>query len=413
MSQGPATPPSSSRPPSGQGPLAHAPFLHAPEASRNIFLTTFAAACLPLGAGVFFFGWRALVVAGLSIGGCVAVESAYYRLTRTPALMGRTHAALTGLLLALTLPAFVPLYVPLVGAVFAILVGKALFGGVGHFLWQPALVGRLAVTVIFPTAVAASSWPVLTPSYPIYGDVTDSVPVEQHRRWVDWRTDEASALRQPRPSDLLRQLTLPQAGQNAAIAPSQVTDVDAAPPPEEASRPGPIASTLALLPPAQDILMGAHGGGIGETCTLGILVVGLYLVYRNYVHGVLPGLMILSAAVVAAVGPVRTEAGGWQWLPIVAEDVDVGFAYVSMQLAAGELMLAAWFLATEMTSRPVTPPGQAIFGLLCGALAMGLQSYTDLPIPAYTAVLACNTLTPLLDGIRPRVFGRRRWWRRG
>ena len=371
-----------------------APFLRAPEASRSIFLVIFAAALAPLAAGVVFFGWRALAITALSVGGCMAVEGAYYRVTRTPALLGRSHAAVTGLLLALTLPPFSPWYVPLTGAVFAIIVGKAIFGGVGHFLWQPALVGRLAVAVIFAAPIGALNpklWPVLAQPQIILGDVAESRPDPTYRTWRGAIAPPAAdAFALPRPRETLRQLT-----------------VRAQTPPDS------IAATLRHMPPAWDLICGAHAGGIGETSTIVILIAGLYLVYRNYVRAHLPGLMILAAAATVAIAPVRAGPGAnWQWLPITAEGLDVGFTYVCYHVACGELMLAAWFLATEMTSRPVTAPAQAIFGVLCGVAAMLGRLYMEVAIPAYVAVLACNTLTPALDVIRPRPLGQRRFWQR-
>jgi len=376
---------------------AHAPFLRAPEASRSIFVVMFAAACAPLGAGVVLFGWRALAVAGLSVGGCVLTETAYYRVTRTPALLGRSHAALTGLLLALTLPAFVPWYVPLTGAVFAIIVGKAIFGGMGHFLWQPALVGRLAVGVIFAPPLLPidllnpQQWPVLAVNRVILGDVRQTRSVRAVRDWQ--RTPappQADAFKTRRPREMLRELTGP--GE---------------------ARPASIVDTLRRMPPVRDLLLGAHGGDIGETCVLVILVAGLYLVYRNYVRGFLPGMFILAAVVTAAIAPVRAGQGqSWKWLPIASEGLDVGFSYVAYHLTCGEIMLAAWFLATEMTSRPVTAPAQAIFAAGCGATAVLLRLYTPLAIPAYAAVLGWNTFTPVLDVIRPRVLGQKRFWQR-
>jgi electron transport complex protein RnfD len=80
--------------------------------------------------------------------------------------------------------------------------------------------------------------------------------------------------------------------------------------------------------------------------------------------------------------------------------------YVTFQIATGGIVLAAFFFATETTSRPVTTGGQFIFGTGCGILAMFLKMFTELPIPAYLAVLAMNTLTPLIDAVwRPRVLG--------
>ena len=97
------------------------------------------------------------------------------------------------------------------------------------------------------------------------------------------------------------------------------------------------------------------------------------------------------------------------WFPVLAEGLDVGFVYVSYHLLSGGLLLAAMFLATEMTSRPVTTGGQVLFGLGCGTAAMLLRLYGRLSIPCYTAVLLMNTFTPTIEAIcRPRVFGTRR-----
>jgi electron transport complex protein RnfD len=167
------------------------------------------------------------------------------------------------------------------------------------------------------------------------------------------------------------------------------------------------------MPPAWDLVCGAYGGGIGETCAAAILIAGLYLVYRNYIRWQLPGMFLLAAGLVAAVAPIRAGPdGAWRWLPFLQQGADAGIAYVGYHLTTGGMMLAAWFFATEMTSRPVTGPAQAVFGFGCGAAAMIGRLYTGSPIPAYAAVLLMNTFTPVLDNIRPRVFGRGRWGRR-
>ncbi len=316
-------------------------------------------------------------------------------------MLGRSHAALTGLLLGLTLPAFAPWYVPLAGSVFAILVGKALFGGVGHFLWQPALVGRLAVAVIFAPPLLqvnvlekGEKWPVLARNHVIMGDIENTDPGLTYRRWRGTATTpDRDAVVRARPRDILRRLTRPPAGQS----PKSVMDV------------------LRHMPPAWDLVVGAHGGGIGETCVLAILVAGLYLVHRNYLRAHLPFMFLLAAAATAAVAPIKTGAGlAWQWLPIVGpEGAEVGAIYVSYHLICGEIMLAAWFLATEMTSRPVTVPGQVIFACVCGVAAILIRLYVPVPIPDYGAVLLANTFTPLIDAtIQPSVLGQRRWWQR-
>jgi Na+-translocating ferredoxin:NAD+ oxidoreductase subunit D len=398
-------------------PALEAPFLRAPEGARTIFLVTLAAICVPLAAGLVLFGWRAAIVTGLSIGSCVFFERLFFHVHRTPALLGRSHGVLTGALLAATLPPFVPWYIPVVAAAAAIVVGKAIFGGVGHFLWQPALVGRLAVAVMFPLTLATpvdkypDAWPILTRDRLVTGNLQRARPPTEPGAWKDRRAGgRAHAMLVRRPASVLAGLTGPEpAFSGLARANPDV--------------PGARPALLPSLPPMEEMLIGTHPGGIGETCAILILIAGLYLVYRNYVKWQLPASFLLAAGAVAAVAPVQFVGTGGTahtvWLPFVAEGFDVGFTYVNYQLLSGGMLLAAMFLAGEMTTRPVTTRGQIVFGLACGALAMALRLgmltrlfglTVQTPIPAYIAVLAMNTLTPWIETIcRPRVLGQKRF----
>jgi electron transport complex protein RnfD len=385
------------------------PFVRAPESARVIYLVIMLAAGGPLLAGLVFFGWRSLVVSAIAIGSCAVTERLYYRLTHTPAMLGRTHGYMTGLLLALTLPAFAPWYVPLVAGVFAILLGKAIFGGVGHFLWQPALVGRLAVAVLFPAVLAPAHWPLLTPRHVVRGDLQRAAHVDSQRRWAHATAPgDAHAILLTPPRRKLS--TLGQAGKARWMA--LAFDTDRA---ERYQAPPP--TLLLQLPALKDLLYGARPGGIGETCTIALLVAGIYLIYRNYIRWQLPLAIILAAAGGFAVAPIRLFApGGTEtlvWLPALHEGLDVGFTYVNYQLLSGQLILTAFFLAPEMTSRPVTAGGQTLFGIGVGLLTVILTLYFNVTIPAYMAVLAMNTFTPVIDTLwRPPVLGQRPWYLR-
>ena len=382
-------------------PASESPFLRAPESVRTVFTVTFVAACGPLLAGLIFFGYRAAMVTVISVVSCAVIERLYYRVTRVPALLGRSHAYLTGLLLALTLPPFVQWYVPVVAAAFAIIVGKAVFGGVGHFLWQPALLGRLAVAVMFPAMMNPSSWPLLAQNKILFGDVTLHSPAANYRHWRHTPAVKGKdAFELKPPSKILAGLTDAEAPSFSALAKVPMEIPRAAP------------AVLAKLPRISDLFYGARPGGIGETCAVIIMVAGLYLIYRNYIKWQLPVCFIAAAWCVAAVAPIHLAGPNATtktvWWPLLTEGLDVGFIYLAYQILSGELLLAAFFLATEMTSRPVTTGGQVIFGVGCGTVAMLLRLYLDVPIPAYLAVLAMNTLTPAIDATwRPRVFGHR------
>ena len=395
-------------------PVIESPFLRAPEPAKSIFVIMIAAACLPLLGGWLLFGWRAVVVTFLSLAGCVVFEKLYYRIAQLPVPPGESHSYLTGILLAMTLPAFVPWYVPLTAAAFAILVGKAFFGGVGHFLWQPALVGRLAVAVMFPSVLMLDAKlpdyaPVLAQNKLVIGDVRAAQRPSEYRQWEGTAAPgEADALLLRRPDKILSELGHLQEPPYSALLFASPDMPHAAP------------AALKQLPPLTDFLLGARGGGIGETCSVAILLAGLYLIYRNYVKWQLPISFLLGASAVALLGPIMlngpndtTDVVMWPLINqlIAKEGLDVGLVYLSYQLLSGELLLAAFFLATEMTSRPVTGSGQALFGALCGLIGMGLRMYLDTPIPFYMAVLAMNTFTPLIDTLwRPRVLGQRYWF---
>jgi electron transport complex protein RnfD len=305
----------------------------------------------------------------------------------------------------LTLPPTVPLYIPVIASAFAIIVGKAIFGGVGHFLWQPALVGRLAVAVMFPALLNPIYWPILAQDQLVVGDAGRARRVLKYTQWAGRPSpSDGDGFLVRHPAAFLRGLTDPDRPRYSALATT----------PAEQARAKPAA--LRSLPPISDLMYGARPGGIGETCAVIILVSGLYLVYRNYVKWQLPMAFLLAAAATAGIAPIflagPNDVTRTVWLPLLSsEGPDIGFTYVNYQLLSGGFLLAAFFLATEMTSRPVTTGGQVLFGLGCGLVGMLLKLYVNVPIPAYVAVLAMNTLTPTIDAMwRPRVMGQKRLW---
>ena len=93
--------------------------------------------------GVICFGIRAAVVVILSVASCVLSELIFQKLTRRRVTVGDCSAAVTGLLLGLSLSSSVPYYLPVVGGVFAIVVAKQLFGGIGKNFMNPALAARV------------------------------------------------------------------------------------------------------------------------------------------------------------------------------------------------------------------------------------------------------------------------------
>ena len=118
---------------------------------RNVLIALAPAAVL----GVYFFGLPALLVILVSIISAVCFEAGYQLLTRKPVTITDGSAAVTGLLLAMTLPPGVPLWLPVVGTFIAIVVVKQVFGGLGKNFLNPALVGRSVLAISFAGQIEA------------------------------------------------------------------------------------------------------------------------------------------------------------------------------------------------------------------------------------------------------------------
>ena len=107
----------------------------------------------------YYFGWGAVIVCLTSVAACVffewAINKYILKNERNTILDG--SAALTGLLLGMNLPSNLPIWIIIIGALFAIGVAKMTFGGLGHNIFNPALVGRCALLVAFPAQM--TSWP--------------------------------------------------------------------------------------------------------------------------------------------------------------------------------------------------------------------------------------------------------------
>ena len=124
-------------------PKRLSPQLRQPSTTRAMMLDMVVALTPALGMSVFFFGPRALVLTAVSVGSCVLFELLYRILTRQRPSIGDLSACVTGLLLALSLPASAPYWVPVMGAAFAMIVVKQFYGGLGKNFMNPALAGRM------------------------------------------------------------------------------------------------------------------------------------------------------------------------------------------------------------------------------------------------------------------------------
>ncbi|HEU4994935.1 MAG TPA: RnfABCDGE type electron transport complex subunit D [Gemmatimonadaceae bacterium] len=321
--------------------VAAAPHLRGPVPTPVIMWNVVGSLVPLVAAATYFFGPSALLVVAASVLGAVGTEHVF----GNGGTLADGSAAITGVLLGLTLPAGFPLWMAVVGSVFAIGFGKLLFGGLGYNVFNPALLGRAFLQAAFPAAIT---------TWPIAGGSGGS--------W--W------ALR----------------GDNFAIPFTHpVTDAVTSATPLGLMK---FESKTASL---GDLVLGTTGGSLGETAGLLILLCGAYLALRNFLNWRVP---------VAVLATVATFAG-------ILHSVDAArYASPMFQLFAGGLMLGAVFMATDPVTAPVTNAGRWIFGIGIGLLVVIIRTWGGLPEGVMYAILLMNAVTPFINQLtQPRVFG--------
>lgn len=298
---------------------------------------------------IYHFGLSALMVLSTAVLTSVLTEHLVCLANRRPTTVGDWSVTITGLLYGMTLPPSLPLWMVAVGGVFAVGVGKMLFGGLGSNVFNPALVGRAFLQAAFP--VAMTSWPALPENrFAVIAESTFALPLTRPAY--------------PPPIDGISSATPLAAWKSERI----------------------LAST-------DDLFFGFIGGSVGETSALLLLVGGAYLVARNMMNWRITAAILVSAFILSGslhlASPVR-------------------FAPPLFTLCGGGLMIGAVFMATDMVASPITHQGAILYGVLIGSLVVIIRSWGGMPEGMMYAILIGNAVSPLIDRmIQPRVFGTR------
>jgi len=133
--------------------VSYAPFVRSKDSIESVMYNV-AVALLPATlVSICFFGWRALLVTGVSIVSSICFEWAIDKIRKKPTACLDGSALVTGQLLALNLPSGLPLWMVIMGAFVAIVIAKHLFGGLGFNIFNPALVARVFLLISFPAAM--------------------------------------------------------------------------------------------------------------------------------------------------------------------------------------------------------------------------------------------------------------------
>ena len=137
--------------------VSPSPHLHTKTSTKSLMRDVVIALLPAVVVSVLYYGWSELLVLGVSVASCILLEYLITKyLLKKPCTVCDWSAAVTGVLLALNLPASTPWWVVFIGAVVAVGVAKMTFGGLGQNVFNPALVGRVFLLISFPTYM--TSW---------------------------------------------------------------------------------------------------------------------------------------------------------------------------------------------------------------------------------------------------------------
>lgn len=320
------------------------PHIKRNETTRSLMLDVLIALLFPLLWSVYVFGFRALIITVVCVLSCVLFEFLFKLITRKPQTIFDFSAVVTGVLLAFNLPAMVSYWIPVVGAFFAIVIVKQLFGGIGMNIMNPALAAR----------VFLFSWPEEMTIYPIPFSKLPTFAMSIHG-----------------------------SGTTASA-----TEFIASATPLSALKEGMILEEPSLI----DLFIGNCTGVIGEIATLLLLAGGVYLIIRKVITWHIP------VAYLGTVGIIT-----YFFNPGLAAN---SFVYMLTQLFSGGLVLGAVFMATDYATSPVTKKGRLIYGVGCGLLTVLIRYYSGYTGGVSFAILIMNCLVWYIDKYtKPKVYG--------
>jgi electron transport complex protein RnfD len=334
--------------------LASSPHIASPVNSRALMGNMYMALAPVAIFGVVIFGLPALLNIIVAMASAILGETLFRLAIKQRPRVKDLSAGLSGLLLALVIPPSMPLWMTALGSLFAVVVAKEFFGGLGANVFNPALTGRAFLLMSFP--VAMSKW---------------HEPVSGFALTLPDATSGASLLGKMQSANMV------DAASGASLA-------------GEMSVGSGVASYADILKnmlndgqTLKDMFFGYRSGCVGETSILLFLAAFLFLLITRTIDWRAPVAMIVTAFVAAFALGLN---------PLLA-------------LLSGGLMFGAVYMTTDYVTAPVTPVGKIIFGMGAGLITILIRKYGNYPEGVCYSILIMNCAVPFLNKLLPRKYG--------
>ena len=304
---------------------------------------------------LWWFGWGVITNLVLACVFALLFETLMLSLRKRPIppFLSDYSAVLTACLLALALPPYSPWWLIAVGMLFAIVIAKHLYGGLGYNPFNPAMIGYAALLVSFPLDMTI--WPTATGGFGVLDFSTTLLKVSGF-------------------------------GVSNWDAYTHATALDS------------MKMGLNLHQTPQQLMQGNNVGLIGsqgwEWVNLAYLVGGIWMLYKRVITWHIPVAMLMGLLVLASLFGFSSPTH---------------YPTPLFHLLSGATMLGAFFIATDPVTASTTPLGKLVFGFSIGALVYVIRTWGGYPDAVAFAVIVMNMAVPLIDSYtQPRVYGRKR-----
>jgi len=342
---------------------------------------------------IAMYGWRPILLALVVFPAAIFVEWAMEKMKKTPKIQVSEAVLVTAALFTLSLPPGLPLYVAVLGIVFAVVFGKEVFGGFGRNIFNPAITGRVFTYLAFPALMGTMWFIPFSPAnwHPatLIMDFVSPSTLNSMMGGVDVVTASTSM-------DALRSFAKAGSDQLAwfasnslAVGPAVTPDMAAAQIPQ---------SWLGMF-------LGIEPGSLGETSALLILLAGIYLVFTPTRKKDKLGK---SSIVIQA-------TANWKLIvsTLISSFLMLSFLYYLpdwipglniprrldpiLGMFSGSILFVAVFMATDPISGPKKAPAQWVYGFLIGSVSILIRVFSGFPEGVSFAILVANMFGPLLD----------------
>lgn len=331
------------------------PNLQAPGSTQRIMRDLTLGLLIVFAASVIYYftayganvGLQAIILLLCSLATTFVCEAIFAKIEKQNIKEFITHSFgwVTSLILVMMCSINITPYAIIIATLFAIVIGRLVFGGFGFNIYNPAAVGRAVIFASFSGATTRL--------------VTSATPTGVLAGTFRWLPGTADALQ----------------------------------------------SFLDSVGGWGSLFLGTYPGAIGETFSLLIVVVGIFLIIRNVIDWRIPVFYLGTIFVITAVVAVFEGVEPWHGIP--------GFLwYPMLHLVTGGVIFGAFFMLTDPVTAPTVPAGKIFFAICAAAITCLIRLKGNLPEGCLYSILIMNTFTPMIESAldRPQLAQKKKAW---